>query len=244
MRKLVLFVGMIAFVITASLAQTDYVQVEVMSVTPKADKVDLFKKGMAAHNKKYHPAGLYHVSVSYIVTGPRSGSYLWAMGPTTWTQMDGRPGKGEHDLDWEKNVTPYTESSGAVSYWRMNKDASYNPEGVTTTKSRVRFNYVLPGQMDRYVEQMKKIVEVYNKKKYKRSFALWQHYGATNGANAVTINAYANWAGLDETINFAKDYEEVHGANSWARFMDELDLCLDRTKGYDELMESQPDLGG
>lgn len=244
MRKLVLFIGMIAFVVMASFAQTDYVQVEVMTVTPKADKLDLFKKGMAAHNKKFHAAGPYHVSVSYLVTGPNSGSYLWVMGPTTWTQMDKRPTKGEHDLDWDKNVTPYTQSTGAVSYWRLNRDVSYNPEGVTTTKSRVRFNYVKPGQMDRYIEQMKKVAEVYKNKKYKTSFALWQHFGATNGANAVTINAYANWAALDNTNNFVKDYEEVHGANSWARFMEELDLCIDRARGYDELTESVPELGG
>jgi hypothetical protein len=245
MKKQFLLFGLLVFALSAAHAQTDYVQVEVMSITPKADKLDLFKKGMTAHNKKYHSQDPYKVSVSYLVTGPQSGSYVWIMGPTTWTQMDSRPDKGEHNLDWEKNLTPYTESSGAVSYWRLNKDLSYQPEGSATfPKSRVRYIRVLPGQFDRYFEQMKKIVAVYKAKKYKSSFDLWEHVDVTDGPNVVTINAWANWAGRDSGNNFVKDFEEVHGAGSWMRYQQELDLCLDRSKTYDELMEAAPELGG
>lgn len=245
MKKQFLLVGLFVFALTATHAQTDYIQVEVMSVTPKADKVDLFKKGMAAHNKKYHAKDPYKVSVSYIVTGPSSGSYLWIMGPTTWTQMDSRPDKGEHNLDWDKNVTPYTESTGAVSYWRLNKDVTYVPEGsAAITKSRARFNRVLPGQFDRYIEQMKKIAAVYKAKKYKTSFDLWEHVDVTDGPNVVSITGWVNWAARDSATNFVKDFEEVHGAGSWMRFQEELDLCIDRSKTYDELMENDPELGG
>lgn len=233
-----------SFLLTGAFAQTDYTQLEVMSVTPKADKMDLFKKGMAAHNKKYHPAGPYHASVSTTVTGPGTGEYTWVMGPVTFSQLDSRPGKGEHDLDWEKNVAAFSES-GPVSYWRQNKDISYQPEGVAVLpKGRIRYNYVLPGQMDRYVEQLKKVVAVYKSKKYKRSFSLWTHYGATRDANAVTINNYANWAGFDDTGNFVKDFDEVHGAGAFALFLEDLERCIDTSRGYDELTESAPELGG
>lgn len=245
MKKPVLLVGLIAFVFTTSFAQPDYTQVEVMSLTPKADKVDLFKKGLAAHNKKYHPAGPYRASVSYNITGPNSGSYTWFMGPTTWTQMDGRPGKGEHDLDWEKNVTPYVQSTGAVSYWRLNKEINYQPEGTPpTSKSRVRFHYIKPGQMDRYMEQMKKVMEVNKAMKSKMSFQVWTHYGFTDGPNVVTVNNFANWAALDAGGNFFQEFEKVHGAGSWERFLQELDLCIERTKSYEELSEAAPELGG
>lgn len=245
MKKLVLFIGLIAFVFRASIAQTDYTQVEVMSLTPKADKVDLFKKGLAAHNKKYHPAGPYHVSISYAYSGPNTGNYTWFMGPTTWTQMDGRPDKGEHQLDWDKNVTPHLQTTGPVSYWRLNKDINYQPEGApATTKSRVRFQYVKPGQMDRYVEQMKKVLEVNKATKSKMSFQLWTHYGFTDGPNAVTVSNFANWAVLDAGGNFTGEFEKVHGAGSWDRFIEELDLCINRSKSFEELSEAQPDLGG
>jgi len=245
MKKIFLSVALFVFVLSASFAQADYVQVEVMSLTPKADKVDLFKKGLAAHNKKYHAAGPYHVSISYVYSGPFTGNYTWYMGPTTWTQMDNRPDKGEHQLDWDKNVTPHLQSSGPVSYWRLNKDINYQPEGVSTfTKSRVRFHYVKPGQMNRFMEQMKKIMEVNKSIKSKNSFQVWTHYGFTNEANAVTVSNYANWAALDSGVNFFNEFEKMYGPGSWSRLMEEIDLCTERSKAFEELSESQPDLGG
>lgn len=246
MKKLVLLLAVIIFGFTESFSQTDYLQFEVMSVTPKADKMDLFKKGMAAHNKKFHAKDPYKVGVSFTVSGPNSGAYTWVMGPTTWAQMDSRPGKGEHDIDWEKNVVPYCESFGEVSYWRVNNDVNYQPEGVTTLpKGRLRFNFVYPDQMDRFEAQMKKIMEVYKKYKYKNSFALVTRYGASSGAKAVTINNYPNWGSMDSAPgSFIKNFEELHGAGSWAKFLAELNLCIDRSQTYDELSEDVPELGG
>jgi hypothetical protein len=245
MKAKFLWAGLFAFAVTTGQAQTSYVQVEVMNVTPKADKLDLFKKGIAAHNKKYHASDPYKVSVSYVLTGPGAGSYVWIMGPTTWTQMDARPGKGEHDLDWDKNVTPYTESTGAVTYWRLNQDVSYQPQGgASLPKARVRNHFVRPGQGDRFIEQMKKVSAVYKKKQYKSAFDLWEHQDATQGPNFVSITSWANWAARDSGTNFIKDFEEVNGAGSYARFIDELELCIDRSKTYDELIESVAELGG
>lgn len=216
-----------------------------MSLTPKADKVDLFKKGLAAHNKKFHAAGPFHVSIGYVNSGPGSGNYMWYMGPTTWTQMDTRPDKGEHQLDWDKNVTPYLEAAGPVSYWRLNKDINYQPEGApASTKSRVRFHTIRPGQMDRFMEQMKKVMEVNKAMKSKMSFQVWTHFGFTNGPNAVTVNNFANWAVLDSPGNFSQEFEKLYGSGSWDRFLEELDLCIDRSESFEELSVSQPDLGG
>lgn len=246
MKKIVLMLALIAFALAPTLAQSDYLQFEVMSVTPKADKMELFKKGMAAHNKKFHSADPYKAAVSYVITGPGSGSYTWVMGPTTFAQLDSRPGKGEHDMDWEKNVVPYVEIFGEVSYWRVNQDVSYQPEGVSTLpKGRIRFNFVYPDQLDRFASQMKKIAEVYKKNKYKNSFALVERFGASAGPDVVTINNYPNWAAMDSAPgSFMKAYEELHGPGSWAKFLAELDLCIDRSKTFDELNEDVPELSG
>lgn len=245
MKKMFLSFALFAFVLSGSFAQTDYVQVEVMSLTPKADKVDLFKKGLAAHNKKYHAAGPYHVSIGYVYSGPNTGNYTWYMGPTTWTQMDGRPDKGEHQLDWDKNVSPYLHAAGPVSFWRHNKEIDYQPEGVPeSTKSRVRFHHVRTGQMDRFTEQMKKVMEVNKAMKSKMSFQVWTHFGFTDGPNAVTVQNFANWAALDAVGDFAQEFEKKYGMGSWDRFLEELDLCIDRSRSYEELHENQPDLGG
>lgn len=245
MKKIVFLIGLLAIAIMPLSAQTDYLQWEVMNIVPKMDKLDLFKKGVAAHNKKYHAASPHKVSVYSVVTGPNSGSYTWVMGPTTWTQLDSRPGAGEHQLDWDKNVLPFCESIGEASYWRNEKDLSYQAAGdASFTKMRIRNNYVKPGEMDRYLGLMKMISEVYKKKNYTSSFSVDIRQGASQGPHVATFNSFAKWSWFDDNVNFRKDYDEVHGTGAYDRFLKELDLCIDRSKTYDELAESVPELGG
>ena len=246
MKKTVLLVGLIALTLSV-MAQTDYQQWEVMNIKPKADKLDLFKKGVAAHNKKYHAADPYKVMVSSAITGPNSGQLTWVMGPATWTQLDNRPGKGEHDMDWEKNVVPYVESFGEISYWRADKDIQYRPANANMasyTKGRLRFFTILPGQSDRFADAIKKIAEVYKKKEYTASYSVYWRYGASPGPHVAVSLDFDKWAYLDKPNAFVKDFEEVHGANSWDRFLDELALSVDRTKTFDELNETLVELGG
>lgn len=79
---------------TAAMAQTDYMQYEVIYLKPKADKTDLFRKGVAAHNKKYHNVAPYKVSMSLADSGPNVGAYTWVMGPATMTELDKAPAQG------------------------------------------------------------------------------------------------------------------------------------------------------
>lgn len=242
MKKPILIVSLIAFAITA-MAQTDYQQWEIMGITPKADKVEMFKKGVGAHTKKYHATAPFKVIINSVLTGPYSGQFTWIMGPCTWTQLDARDTKGEHDMDFEKNVTPYVQSYGEVSYWRVDKDVSYDaPNGTTFTKSRVRFLTLIPGQEGRAGDLFKKIAEVYKKKGYPASYHAYWRQGASSGPHVATSIDFAKWAHFDNPGTLAKDFVEIHGAGSWDRFLDDYALCVDRTKTYDELSEFMPDL--
>lgn len=229
----------------AQTAQTDYQQFEVIYVKPKLDKVDLFKKALTAHNKKYHATAPYKVSVYSVDTGPYSGAYAWVMGPVTWTQMDAAPGQGEHIVDWEKNINPNCEYVGETTYWRNSKEVNYQAEGAATfNKSRLRFSYIRPGQMDRFMDQMKKVVEVFKQKKYAASFSLAARQGSSAGPHVVSFLDFAKWAYFDNGSDFVKDFNEVHGTGSYDRFIEELDICTDRSKTYDELSSAVPELGG
>jgi hypothetical protein len=245
MKKIIMIFGLLAFAIAPLYAQTDYLQWEVMNIVPKMDKLDLFKKGVAAHNKKYHAANPHKVTVWSVITGPASGSYTWVMGATTWTQMDSRPGAGEHQLDWDKNVLPYCESMGEVTYWRNEKDLTYQAaDEASFTKMRIRNNYVYPGEMDRYLGLMKMISQVYKKKNYASSFTVGTRQGASQGPHVASFNSFSKWSWLDNTTNFRKDYDEVHGSGAYDKFLKEFELCIDRSKTYDELVELVPELGG
>lgn len=245
MKKLVALIVAIAFAVTLSMAQSDYMQMESIGLTVKPDKVDLFKKGMAAHNKKYHAADPYKAAVRMNVTGPNTGSYIWIMGPTTWTQMDGRPGKGEHDTDWEKNVAAYCESISPPGYWRMVKDVNYDPApGKNTKMSRARFHEVRPGQMDRFIELMKRIAATNKKANSSMGFSMAVRQDWARGTNAIVFGSFDKWAQLEGNPNFVKSYEELYGEGSWDRFLEEIGMCVDRSMTYEAISELLPDLGG
>ncbi len=242
MKKPILIIGLMAFAISV-IAQTDYLQWEVMNMTPKADKVDLFKKGLGAHTKKYHATAPFKVTINSISAGPSSGQYTWIMGPCTWTQLDGVNTKGEHDMDFEKNVTPFVESFGPTSYWRLDKDVNYlAPNDATFTKSRLRFLTLIPGQEDRAGELFKMIADVYKKKAYGASYQAYWRMGASPGPHVATSIGFAKWAHFDSPNTLSKDFEEVHGEGSWDRFIEDYGRCIDLTKSFDELNEYMPEL--
>ncbi len=224
-------------------AQTDYEQWEVMNITPKLGQREMLKKVLAAHHRTYHASDPYKVWVWKLITGPNSGDYDWVMGPTTWTQMDNRPASAEHDADWAKNVVPYVENFGETSYWRTDKDIIYEPENAASlAKTRLRFSTILPGERDRYEEQLNKVLAVYKAKMYAAAFRVYWRYGLDDGPHVATEMNFANWAFLDNGIDFVKDFEEVHGEGSWDRFQEEIALCVDRSKTYDVLQEFVPEL--
>lgn len=240
MKKCTFLLGLLAFVMSAVTAQTDYTQFLVVTLKPRPDKIAAFEAAMGAHNKKYHTADPYKAYVWAISTGPKSGSYYYVMGPMTFTQMDARTTTPEHDTDWN-NVVANCESVGDASYWRWEKDITYTPEGASNfPKSRMRYSSILPGQGDRYEEQIKKVAEVYKQKKYQAGFNVYWRYGASQGPHAVTSLDFDKWAYFDNPNTWVEDFESVHGEGSWMRFQEELDLCVDRSKTFDELIEFMP----
>lgn len=225
-------------------AQTDYRQWEVGNYKIKMGQEDMFEKGLAVHNKKFHSAAPYKIGVSKCMSGPSSGQYTLVLGPVTFSQIEGRPAGVDHDSDWNKNVMPYVESEGEGSYWRMNDEASYNPTGSEKfTKSRLRFFTINPGQMDRFKELVKMVSEVYKAKNYKAAYNVYIRYGASQGPHAAAEIFMDSWAYLDTPNTFQKDYEEVHGEGSFQKFQDDFEIAIDRTKTYDELNVWKPELG-
>jgi len=245
MKKPIMTIMLAAFAVSICFSQSNYVQMEAITISVKPDKVELFKKGIAAHNKKYHSADPYKASVRMNVTGPNTGSYIWVMGPTTWTQMDGRPGKGEHDMDWDKNVAIHCESISPPSYWRWVDGVSNDPApGKNTKYSRASFSEVYPGQMGRFTELMKRIAATDKKANSTTTFSMATRQDWARGNNAITFDGFDKWAQLEDDPNYVKAYEELYGQGSWRRFLEEIDMCLDRSKTYESISELLPELGG
>jgi hypothetical protein len=224
-------------------AQTDYLQWETSYVKPKAGHIDMFEKAVADHAKKYHSTDPYKMWVFSVSTGPHSGYYFIALGPATFTQLDSRPSGDEHNADWQNNVLSHVESETETIYWRQDKDYTYTPEGSAGfNKSRFRFNTIVPGESERYKNLLGQILEVQKAKKYTHAWNVYWRHGVSTGPHVVTEINFPNWAYLDVPSNFRKDFEEVHGEGSYDRFLDDLSICTDRTKTYDEMISFEAKL--
>ncbi|MDZ4748789.1 MAG: hypothetical protein SH808_09895 [Saprospiraceae bacterium] len=223
-------------------AQTDYKQWETHRFKVKMGHSENFEKGLAAHNKKYHNAAPYKTGIFDITTGPNSGEYELVMGPMTFTQMDGRPSGTDHDADWAK-VLEHVESVGETIFWRADKDILYAPEGSDAfTAMRWRYNTIRPDQRDRFTDLMKQVEQVFETKKMGAGFAAYWRYGASQGPHVCTELSMPGLKYFDREDTWVKEFEEVHGEGSYDRYIEDLNLCVDRTKTYDEFVKFRTDL--
>jgi hypothetical protein len=199
----------------------------VVNITVKAGQEDAFEAAVKAHNEMYHGEGLYKARLAYELNGPDAGTYSWIMGPTNYTAMDSRPGKGAHDDDWAK-VSAFVEEFGAPTYWSLDRELSSLQS--TTGQKRVIWMYdIKSGQGSRWAELVGKVKKVYTEKRPTETFiVVWNEFADTKaGRDAAVIFGFDKWAWLDRDANFGADYEAVHGAGSWHNFLNEFNDTID-----------------
>ena len=243
MKNLFITLSLLLGMSTSGWAQTDYMQWETHRFKVKPGQTEMFEKGLAAHNKKFHNAAPYKTAVFSLHTGPNSGDYEIALGPMTFTQMEGRPSGEAHDSDWEKNVIAYVESTGESEYWRADKDIEYAPPG-SEAFSAIRWRYftVKPGQGDRFASMLEQVENVYKTKNLGAGYRVYWKWGASQGPHVCAEMSMKSYAYFDQPNTWEKDFEEVNGEGSYDRFMEDLDRCIDRTKTYDEMAKFESSL--
>ena len=203
---------------------------QVVNIHVKTGQDDAFKAAVKAHNMKFHPEdGLYHARLFYNLNGPTGGTYSWIMGPTTWTAMDTRPGKGAHDDDWDTNVVTHVEKFDSPTYWSYSEKLSQDIENVSPAKRLIWMYDIRKGQGARWSELVGKVKKVYEEKRPTEPFwVVWNEFANTNaGMDAAIIFAFDNWAWMDRNSKFGEEYEAVHGPGSWHNFLNEFSDTVD-----------------
>ena len=109
----------------AALAGQDYVQYETQYLVALPGQSEDLEEALGDHNRRFHNEGAFLARVRYVINGPRTGQYVWIMGPGTWTEWDARPADDAHDSDWANNVLAHARN-GRVEYWRQ-------MDGLSTT---------------------------------------------------------------------------------------------------------------
>ncbi len=234
-----LIVVLFALLPALGLAQ-DYVMYETQYLKVRPGHAQQFNDAMKAHNDRFHASGPYRAEVWYISNGPRSGQMFWTMGPCTFTDLDNRPSSTEHQNDWVDNVLANAEQ-GEIEYWRMDPELSHNPDTDPPPLLRVRIFDIYDGQQHRFDELQRKIKEVRVAKNRSTSRTFYRNVSASGtGRDIAVVRSFEKWADLDTAGTFVKDYEEVHGTGSWARFVHDR---AEVVKHYeDEFHELVPEL--
>lgn len=236
----------VAAALPALVSAQDYTQYEVQYMTVRSDQIQDFDEALAAHNQEYHSGGgPYHANVWYVANGPRTGQYVWVMGPVTFGEIGGRPA-GEHDDDWAGNVMPHARADMDVSYWRVSEGLSHTTDEELHPILRVRGYRIAPGQMFRFREQRRMLKEMYEAKGYAiNESVLFPRFRPEEGPDVVVVRTFDDWSDFDGgggMASFRADFIEVHGQGAWQRWWDANGEIIEDS--WDQVQVLMPELSG
>lgn len=241
MKKLLIITSLVCIAALAG-AQETYTMFETMYIKPKAEKIKEFHEALAAHNKQYHAEGPSGNFIRFVSIGKHAGSYVWTMGPLTFTDLDSRPADDAHDEDWNK-VMPYIDEISEVEFWRLDPDLSYIPDGYEMSeKIFIRAWDIKPGKSTEFKGFLENVVKVVRENGEDRPWTVyWNMFNTGNGRDVAGVWGFEKWAAFDEEDTFVKDYEALHGEGSWKKAME---LLVKTSTITEEVRELVPELGG
>lgn len=236
---------MVVFLLVYShsiIAQTsdDYVMFLSLYLDPAPGKTVDMVNGVKAHNQKFHADGESKAYLWSILSGPRSGQYVWTQGPMRYAKLD----EGltlEHNIDWDKNVTINCRRVHSIHMWKRSETHTYNPDSQVIGDKIIARVFKLKsnsGAQAAVMEIVLKIKEVCVAKKYDLARRVYtSEFRSERGENIALVYPFESFKDLETRIGlpstFAEDYEDVHGKGSLAEFQKIMD---DNTNGwYDEV---------
>ncbi len=225
MKKLtILLIGIFcipSFLMAQDSTMSDYTMVELTYMKAKVGMEQDFQNAVHKHNEKYHPEGPYQSELWAIATGAEAGWYVWVMGPVTFTELDGSPGKGSHADDWRNNVSEYVSDYGRTEYWKMKPDfstADAEPDHMFSSW----LLEIEPGMYHDFKEFMDK-VHVIHLKHPEDEIKVWSNvFGGSDGRDVALNFTLESWADFDQDDWGMKDeYNEEYGEGSWTRALED-----------------------
>ncbi len=202
--------------------EAKYRMVELSYMKAKIGMEDKFEEAVKKHNEKYHKEGMYGSALYSIVTGEDAGWFVWTMGPMTFTDLDSRPGKGDHADDWQKNVAPYVAEYGRVEYWRWNEKLS-NWKESDEKMINLWWMELESGEYYRFKAFMEEVVPIF--KEQDDEMNVYNNQFRMSGGRGVAIVwPMENWASMDEEgWNMKEEYEKKYGEGTWENALEEWD---------------------
>ena len=211
--------------ITGNLLSQDYAMFETHSLTAKAGHIMALEEEIAEHNAKHHANGPYQNIVTTVLNGPRTGQYIFSMGPCTFTQLDDRPSGPDHARDWA-SVAIHAKKIGGVEFWRRNDNLTHTPvNSPSGFRNMMRVRYFEVSDNGAFIRAQSKIVEMLKAEGSTRPRTMFQRvFPHKDGRDWLYVEPYDSWSELDESSGstFRERFEKVHGADSWEGFIQDI----------------------
>jgi len=242
--KSLLFSLLLLPLVVLSQASTDYPVFENGMITAIPAKITEFEAGMAAHNKKYHSEGVYGARVYLISNGPNVGKYMWTMGPLPWTALDQRPAQEGHDADWNTNVLPYTMAEGDQTYWRFHPELSGFPADFKLKYLKVMMMDIQAFKEGQFFGMLKKVKQVMATKYPDANYGMYTNElpSTADGRDFAFVDFFDSMGFMSREDTFPADFDAVHGAGSFASFLQEMQATIAGTQT--EIWIFREDLSG
>jgi|TARA_B110000438_G_C15727911_1_gene612880 hypothetical protein len=219
------FLGIFIPILTcATLVGQDYVMFQTSILKLRDGKNASLMKGVKKHNAKYHNGeNGPKAYLWYINTGPNSGNYSWAVGPTNFSNMDvSLP--DDHVSDWEKNVSPYADETDII-YMIRDEELTYNPENETVGDNILMKRFHIKdgvGHMEAVTKAVGSITKVLRKNKAKIARRVYINKFPNKGqADLMLVYPFSSWSSFDQgwglglPEGFRADYEKMYGKGSF-----------------------------
>jgi hypothetical protein len=242
MKRITFLMAFLA-IFSFAFSQNSYTMFDNTYMTVKPDKYKEFREAMTKHNEKFHSGGPYHANIWNVLTGEYAGSFVWSMGPCTFTEMDARPNSEEHTEHWISEVMPNVHKIHESGFWKRDSKISYTSADSLFPKLLITVYDIEDWQLYRFKEIVGQVAEVYRENKYDHSFhAYFPVFDMPNNRDAAIVWGFRKYADFDEDMKFKEAFEQLHGEGSWQTVMDEYKSIV--KKSVDEIWEVIPDMSG
>ncbi len=204
-----------------------YAMFTTVEMKPVRGKEKALESAVKAHNAKFHTEDPHKALLQTILTGRKSGNYVWIMGPSMFSDMDKRPGDDAHEGDWNTTVDPNVKHYGATEYWKFNDKLSFTASNSENDKmSQIWFIDVEKGQWEKFEATMGKAKAASEKKGDDSFHVYYNQFSEDNGRDVALVLSFNTWSDLDIDDPFKTHYEAMHGKDSWKTFLEDWEASI------------------
>ncbi len=197
-------------------------------LTANPAEISEFEAALKEHNARFHAEGEQGARVYWIMNGTNADKYVWTMGPHTWATMDEMELGGDHGAHWTNEVLAHTLGNSTTHVWRFYPEHSNFSKDFDLKYLNVFIVDMARFENERFMSIIERVKKVYQEKMSDIQYGIYFNTMPGNdGMDFAWVDFFDKMAWLGQDDMFMKNFEEVHGAGSFARFLEDVAVATE-----------------